>query len=595
MTDYSKHLSAPPAAAPRGVPAPLPGQVPGSSVGGPATWPVTDWTRLDRFLILGNEGGSYYASEQKMTKEAAEAVRRCLALDPVRTVRRIMEVSRAGRAPKNDPAIFALALCAAEGDSRIPESVATVRQVAMAALPEVCRIGTHLFHFLRDYEALRGKGEAGKPGRYGRSVRRAFAQWYEAKSAEDLAYELMKYRQRDGWAQRDALRLGHPTGRTAEHAALYRWATHGLLSAEKGKRPGLVANLPPRIRAFDLMQVPPGAKPSETFIGTACNAIREHRLPWEAVSPELLAEPGVWRALLGQMPLEATVRNLATMTRNGALAGVGPELDLVLARLADAALIRKARFHPIKALVALRTYASGTPLRGRGEGWTPIKAVVKALDEAFYKAFACALDERPGRLLIALDVSGSMEGGAVAGIPGLTPRNASAALALVFMRQFPEHEVVAFSASGVKLGVGGRRGYSHSDGISRLLLTPGMRLDQAEAVVSGLDFGQTDCSLPMLWALQHKVKADAFVILTDSETNSHRVHPSEALKDYRRKTGIPAKLCVVGMVSNGFSIADPNDGGMMDCVGFSTDVPQLIADFVSKNDGLQPVGAVEES
>jgi 60 kDa SS-A/Ro ribonucleoprotein len=36
---------------------------------------------------------------------------------------------------------------------------------------------------------------------------------------------------------------------------------------------------------------------------------------------------------------------------------------------------------------------------------------------------------------------------------------------------------------------------------------------------------------------------------------------------------------VVGMTSNGFSIADPTDGGMLDVVGFDTATPQLIAEF----------------
>lgn len=37
---------------------------------------------------------------------------------------------------------------------------------------------------------------------------------------------------------------------------------------------------------------------------------------------------------------------------------------------------------------------------------------------------------------------------------------------------------------------------------------------------------------------------------------------------------------VVGMTSNGFSLADPNDRGMLDVVGFDTTVPAVIADFV---------------
>jgi hypothetical protein len=47
----------------------------------------------------------------------------------------------------------------------------------------------------------------------------------------------------------------------------------------------------------------------------------------------------------------------------------------------------------------------------------------------------------------------------------------------------------------------------------------------------------------------------------------------------RHTSGIDARLVVVGMVSNGFSIADPNDPGMLDVVGFDTATPQLISDF----------------
>ena len=57
------------------------------------------------------------------------------------------------------------------------------------------------------------------------------------------------------------------------------------------------------------------------------------------------------------------------------------------------------------------------------------------------------------------------------------------------------------------------------------------------------------------------------------------LHPVQALRQYREKTGIPAKLVVVGMVSNGFTIADPSDAGMLDVVGFDTAVPAVMADF----------------
>ena len=100
--------------------------------------------------------------------------------------------------------------------------------------------------------------------------------------------------------------------------------------------------------------------------------------------------------------------------------------------------------------------------------------------------------------------------------------------------------------------------------------------------VSDLPFGGTDCALPMLWAAENKVPVDIFCVYTDSETWAGDIHPVQALRAYRQKMGIGAKLVVIGMVSNGFSIADPDDGGMLDVVGFDTATPSVIADFATR-------------
>ena len=80
---------------------PLPGMVP-NSAGGHA-YPVDDMTRLRRFLILGSEGGSYYADERKLTLENAAAVKRCIENDGTKAVYEIAYISRHGRAPKVGP------------------------------------------------------------------------------------------------------------------------------------------------------------------------------------------------------------------------------------------------------------------------------------------------------------------------------------------------------------------------------------------------------------------------------------------------------------------------------------------------------------
>ncbi|MNS76909.1 hypothetical protein D3C72_1104760 [compost metagenome] len=114
-----------------------------------------------------------------------------------------------------------------------------------------------------------------------------------------------------------------------------------------------------------------------------------------------------------------------------------------------------------------------------------------------------------------------------------------------------------------------------------LTISPKQRLDDVLRMTDSLPFGGTDCALPMTWALKEKVKADAFMVLTDSETWYGQVHPAQALRAYREKMGIPAKLVVCGMVANRFTIADPKDAGMLDVVGFDTAVPQTVSDFIA--------------
>ena len=144
-------------------------------------------------------------------------------------------------------------------------------------------------------------------------------------------------------------------------------------------------------------------------------------------------------------------------------------------------------------------------------------------------------------------------------------------MALVTAATEPKHMFTAFTA-----GLGG---FGRS-GLTTLSFSPRERLDDVVRRTSRLTFGRTDCALPMLEAMKRGWSVDVFVVYTDNETWAGRIHPSQALQQYREKTGIPARLVVVGMASNGFSIADPMDGGMLDVVGFDTATPRLIAEFV---------------
>lgn len=524
-------------------------QVPNSAGG--FAWELDKWGRLDRFLVIGTEGGTYYISEQNLTKENANVIIECLKEDGIRVVNRIVTISTSGRAAKNDPAIFALAVAISLGDEK-------TRQFAAKAVPDVCRIGTHLFHFTQFAEQFRG---------WGRLLKGAVAGWYENQDANKLAYQAVKYRQRDGWSHRDLLRLAHPHSSTDSTTNfIFDW-----IAGKDDEARGRDALNIPIIKGYEAAQV-------MTEPNAWAHAIREYNLPREALPTEALTSKEVWSALLEKMPMTAMIRNLSNMTKNNLLTDMSEATATVVERLNNQELITKARVHPIQILAAMLTYESGHSARGSGT-WTPVTAIVDALDGAFYKSFG-NVEPSGKRTMLALDVSGSMSWGDVLNIPGLTAMKGAAAMALITAATESKHMITAFASSTGSYGTYYRDTSDNPDqGMRKISISPRMRLDSIVKSFEGMDFGGTDCALPMLYALKHGIEIDTFVIYTDSETWAGGIHPPQALRQYREKTGINAKLVVVGMTSNGFTIADPNDAGMLDVVGFDTATPQLISNF----------------
>ena len=426
----------------------------------------------------------------------------------------------------------------------------------------MARIGTHLFHFAEYVKALGG---------WGRGTMRAFARWYTDMEAGRLAHQAVKYQSRDGWSHRDLLRKAHPVAKDDRQQAIFHWMAKGWESVGEVPHPDEVLAT---IWAFERAK-----RLRETKdVGLLVELIHQYRLPHECVPTEMKRYPEVWEALLPEMGLTAMLRNLGKMTEVGLLGAFSDAERLVVSRLERADALRAARVHPLQILVALNTYAQGHGEKGKLT-WKPRRKIVDALDGAFYLAFK-AIEPTYARTLLALDVSGSMAGGLIAGMPGITPRAGSAAMALITAAVEPNHELVAFTnrpGRSMHHGIG--------SGISPLAISPRSRLDHVVKAVSDLPFGGTDCALPMIWAAENKVPVDVFCVYTDSETWAGNIHPVQALRAYRHQTGIAAKLVVIGMVSNGFSIADPDDGGMLDVVGFDTATPSVIADFATRTLG----------
>ena len=511
-----------------------------NSAGG-YVFPVDDWTRLDRFLVLGTEGGSYYAGQRELTLDSVAAVKRCIRADGKRTVSQIIAISEAGRAVRNRESLFALAACLSYGSK-------TTRQLAGKALPMVARTGSHLLEFARYATTMRG---------WGRTLRTAVANWY-LRDVSEVAFQCVKYGSRYKWSHKDLVLLSHPRARSPEHHALFRWVRSGAAPS-----PELHATLSPVVA---LSRIQACVQDTE-----ALQVMDQYPfLSWEMIPSELRTD-AVWEALLPRIPLGALIRLLPMLTRRGLLPSMADGEQTVVRRLSQQDQLERARIHPMGILKALKTYSTGRSDRGQS-AWTPNPRVVAALEQAFDLAFGL-LDPIRQRVYLGLDVSGSMGWASVAGMANMSAREAGAAMAMLVARKCPRHVVRTFSAGD---------GSAWGPPIMRELdIRPEMSLQAIIQATSDLPFGGTDCAMPMLDAMAHRIKADAFLVITDSESWAGKVHAAEALRQYRRKMGIPARLVVVAMTANRFSVADPRDGGMLDVVGFDTSGPAVIRRFIA--------------
>ncbi|XP_046843847.1 60 kDa SS-A/Ro ribonucleoprotein-like isoform X2 [Xenia sp. Carnegie-2017] len=527
-----------------------------SSAGG-FGWKVGDMDRFRRFLVLGSDKGTFYICERTLDSENEQVVLNLLkAGRGVEVVNEIEKYSIEGRTVRQQTIVFALAVCARKGD------LATKRQ-AYKALPKVCRIPTHLFMFIEFCKLF------SKPGKgWGRAHRNAIKRWYKEKEPKKLAMDITKYQKRKGWSHRDVARLMHfkseGTDVSDELFVIMKYVVCGWKKLFEYFFPedrtvlhrSIGVNGSAMLEFFRAVEDIKTAQEEARVI----ELINQYNLVREHIPTHWLNSKEVWRALAQKMPMTAMLRNLGKMTIVELL-DEQLALSLVCEKLLNQEKLKRARIHPFNVLVALNTYLDGHSERGKLT-WNPNEAIVNALEEAFYLSFK-SIQPTNKRYMLALDVSGSMSYSGCAGTPCLTPRVAAAAMSMVTARTESKHLFVAFSHE-----------------IVPLMISSDMTFNEVLELMELIPNGGTDCAQPMLYAIKNNLEVDVFIVYTDSETKAGYIHPSKALKRYREHTGIQAKLIVVAMTSNGFTIADPNDSGMLDIVGFDSAALHVMREFV---------------
>ncbi len=488
---------------------------------------IDPFKQLERFLILGTTGGTYYVKQRPLTFENAEIVRECLVRDSQKTLDMIFDISTKGRAPSNDPALFALAIACC--------NPLTLKQ-ALYILESVARTGTHLLHFAAFLDSMRG---------WGRAIRTAVGEWYTSKEILDLAFQIAKYQQRDGWSHKDVLRLAHPVPLNASQDTIFKYIVGKSEDAPD------IGMLEPLRKLKD---------PSLTE-EQVVEIISKNKAIMEIVPSEWKNKPNVQKALLPNLGFTALVRNLGNFSKSGLLvSGAWDVIDFVTQKLGNEVAIKKSKIHPMQAVSAYLTYHQGSGFRGHGE-WETVPQIVEALEGLVYKSFE-NVEPTNKKYYLALDVSGSMDS-PISESGQITCAQATAIMAMTIARSEKNYIIKGFSSV-----------------LKDLDITANTSIRDAFNITSYQNFGATDCALPMIDALKNNIYVDAFVILTDSETWYGSIHPVQALKQYQNAINKDAKLIVVAMTATGFSIAEPNNPNMLDVVGFDTSTPAVISEFI---------------
>lgn len=618
------------------------------NAGGGYSFTVDEWTRLNRFVILGVGAGTMYQTQKDLVKQNAKVAEAAIAKDPRRVVDVVTDILSEGRAFKPEAGLFVLALVASyKSDMAEPASlphikalresiqkhplmvltngdlpksgdktelaylkalktaqaktrmskderamltteqkslsklqadyaqaltkaqaeydeVLAVRSYALSKLPVVAKTPTQLYTFATYIQEMRG---------WGRSLRKAFANWYQDKKIETLALHAWKYKSRDGWSHRDLMRLAHPVTSDPVRAAIFTYLAKPDVSPLSKGLEALAESQPKRMsKAIREAQAPLvqiaaaeellhlEGKDAKT-VQKAAQLIADHRLTHEAVPGHLKAFPEVWEALAQDMPVVALVRNLNKMTSVGFVKPLSKGERLVVDMLHNKEAIARSKAHPMRFLIALKQYEKGRGDKG-SLSWNPTANVKDALDSAFYAAFGNV--EVTGRpMLVAVDDSGSMQGhyGAT-GNTILTPAEAAAAMALVTIMVEPNAHLISFATYAREVN------YSRRSTLNSLMKMFG----KGEG---------TDTSIPIQYVLNNGMDVDAVISYTDNNTWAGRGHHSEYLKRYERKVGHAVRVVNVAMEANGSTDLDPNNPNAMELTGFDADTPAMISEFVS--------------
>jgi 60 kDa SS-A/Ro ribonucleoprotein len=312
------------------------------------------------------------------------------------------------------------------------------------------------------------------PGKIGRSIKRVVNAWLNGMSE----YHALKYASGgQGYALRDVLRLCHPKPKDAAQDTRFMW----LVDREKWlAAPPETQAQTPQIAAFEALKQAPSAEQARELITAG-------RLPQEIVTGVAKMDAATWRTLIPQMPYMALLRHLNTLQKAGVLADEATAQE-VATRLSQPEAVARSKQLPFRFYNAYQLFQPQAPAENLIR-----EALTLALELSFQH-----MPDLPGRICIAPDVSGSMNG-QISAKSHTRFIDIAGIFAAALYKKSPQARIMPFDT------------YVHAPGFNR-----GDSLMSIAAQLATYGGGGTALSAPISNLLAQNLAVEVFIGITDN-------------------------------------------------------------------------------
>lgn len=502
--------------------------------GGGSAFAMKDKEALAQYAVTGTFNNVYYATGASQLEKVKDL---CNKVDSV-FIAKLAIYSRHAAHMKDMPA-YLMAILHARGENELLKVV----------FPQVIGSGKMLSNFVQIVRS----GATGRKS-FGTATKRLIQDWFESRDG------LALFNANIGLSNpslEDILKMTHPSPGDKEHDSIYSYLTKsdGWNTAAKYNR------LPNDVMLFE--QWKRGEGKGYELPNVSFRALTNLDLSKED-----------WKSIALNMTWQQLRQNLNMLERRGVFSD-SSLVDQVARKLVNESDIARSHVLPYQLFSAYKNVDNSVPSK-----------IKNALQDAAEIATANVPSFNSHNIVVAVDVSGSMES-LVTGASNSTIRclDVAGLVASCVIRQNNDARVLLFDWSG-----GGYSRY-HANGCWDANLNPRDSIMTNTSVISNVQGGGTDVSLPLKKMNQERYKSDLVIYVSDNQSWRGRKFGAASEWQTFKNRNKKAKLVLIDIQPYA-NTQVPDQKDVLNIGGFNDSVWTTIYNFV-RGDSVKFVDEIE--